>query len=164
MTKPVTIWDQETLHALAEEVIIQLRYDDAKYDREGSYIPLSLSGEEREKFLEEARRRMADTPAGYLDFRAKEEELRQISLEDAVEMPLAVIKERYLGDHLQKARSILRRGTGNFLIPVSEEVPDSYLEDLLALRWRENLKLWIVQWQLLEKLEREKRDREGREG
>lgn len=33
------------------------------------------------------------------------------------------------------------------LTTVSSEVPDSYLDDLLALQWRENLKLWTMQWE-----------------
>lgn len=154
MIEPVTIWDQEGLHALAEEVIILLRYDDALYDEEGNYIPFTLPKEERVRFREEAAVRMPEASAGYLDFRAKEEELRQITLGEAVEMPLSLIKEKYLGDHLKKARNILRKGTGNFRFPVSDDIPDSYLDDLLALRWRENLKLWLVQWHLLEGLKR----------
>ena len=152
MAEPVTIWDQEGLHALAEEVIIQRRFDDAWYDEEGNYIPLTLSKEEREKIRNEIVARMSDASVSYLDFRAKEEELRQITLGEAVEMPLSLIKEKYLRDHLKKARNILRKGTGNFRIPVSDDIPDNYLEDLLALRWRENLKLWLVQWHLLEDL------------
>lgn len=66
---------------------------------------------------------------------------------EALDMPLSVIRETYLKDVLTKARNILRKGTlqcGDYTI--SDEVPDSYLDDLLALRWRENLKLCAVQW------------------
>ena len=45
-------------------------------------------------------------------------------------------------------RGILRKDTSAFgdLFVVSDEVPDDYLDDLIALRWRENLKLWTIQW------------------
>ena len=63
-------------------------------------------------------------------------------------MPLDEIKEKYLKDVLPMMRGILRKDTSAFgdLFVVSDEVPDSYLDDLLALRWRENLKLWAMQW------------------
>ena len=82
----------------------------------------------------------------YLNF-PENEELHQISFGEALDMPLSVIRETYLKDVLTKARNILRKGTlqcGDYTI--SDEVPDSYLDDLLALRWRENLKLCAVQW------------------
>ena len=41
----------------------------------------------------------------------------------------------------------MRKGTVEYGITVSSEVPDSYLDDPLALRWRENLKLWTMQWE-----------------
>lgn len=71
-------------------------------------------------------------------------------------MPLQEIKGEYLKDVLPVARGILRKDTSDFgdCFVVSDEVPDSYLDDLLALRWRENLKLWTMQW------EREKKEKE----
>lgn len=35
-----------------------------------------------------------------------------------------------------KARNMMRKGTVEYGITVSSEAPDSYLDDLLALRWR----------------------------
>ena len=75
-----------------------------------------------------------------------DKELRQLCFSDAMYLPLETIKEQYLGDILTKVRNVPRRGSMNGCPPISDEVPDSYLEDLLALRWRENLKLWTMQW------------------
>jgi len=49
----------------------------------------------------------------------------------------------------KKTRSVKGRAPCSTMVydyVVPEEVPDSYLDDLLALRWRENLKLWTIQW------------------
>ena len=61
-------------------------------------------------------------------------------------MPLKEIKKEYLGQYMPMLRGILRKGTMECGVVPSEEIPDSYLDDLLALRWRENLKLWAMQW------------------
>lgn len=138
------VWDQEDLHNVAETVIVDLRYRRYYFDDEGNYIMDQLSKEEREEAFE---KHDANARKDYLNFRANEE-LHQLSFRDAFYMPLEDIKEKYLKDVLPVARGILRKDTRDFgyLFVVSDEVPDSYLDDLLALRWRENLKLWTIQW------------------
>ena len=138
------IWDQEDLHYVAEDVITGLRFNRCHFDGEGNYIAHELSKEERlarhEEMFEKAK-------TDYLNFR-ENEELRQLSFSVALDMPLEKIKEKYLKDVLPMARGILQKATTDFGDPfvVSGEVPDSFLDDLLALRWRENLKLWTIQW------------------
>ena len=137
-----------------EEVIVGLRYCRYYFDGEGNYIMDQLSEEERHAVFEKCD---ANARKDYLNF-DENEELHQRSFHDALYMPLEEIKEKYLKDVLPVARGILRKGTSSFCYPfvVSDEVLDSYIDDLLALRWRENLKIWTIQW------DNEKRkDKEG---
>lgn len=143
----LTVWDLEDLHYIAEEVIVKLRYEASSYDDEGNYIPLTLSGEDREDFISRAiQYEIEHESTDYLNFR-ENEELRRISFSKALDMPLETIKEIYLKDVLAKARNILRKDSMFLGCVPSPEIPDSYLDDLLALRWRENLKLWTIQWE-----------------
>lgn len=145
--KALTVWDQEALYFIAEEVIVNLRYQGYWYDEEGNRILEKLSEEERRAALEN---QVKGLGTDYLSFR-ENEELHQISFGEALEMPLSGIKETYLKDVLPKARNILRKGSMQYGYVVSDEVPDSYLDDLLALRWRENLKLWTIQWDYMKR-------------
>lgn len=140
----LNIWDQEELHNVAEDVIVGLRYLRYLFDDKGNDLTFQLSREERHLLLEKM---IANEKTDYLNFDANEE-LHRLSFHDALYMPLDEIKEKYLKDVLLIARGILRKDTTSFgyLSVVSDEVPDSYLDDLLALRWRENLKLWTIQW------------------
>ena len=140
----LSIWNQEELHNVAEEVIVSLRYYRYYFDDEGNYIMDQLSKEERLAVFE---KRDANAKKDYLNF-AENEELHQLSFSNALYMPLEEIKGKYLKDVLPVARGILRKDTSTFcyFFVVSDEVPDSYIDDLLALRWRENLKIWTIQW------------------
>lgn len=148
--KVLSIWDQEELHYIAEELIIALRYDYFRYDDEGNYLlDAYQSSEERTAALEQMLKMQDErSHTDSLNF-GENEQLRGISLSQALEMPLETIKEKYLKDVLPKARGILRKGSMLNIFPyaVSDELPDSFLDDLLALRWRENLKLWTMQWE-----------------
>lgn len=151
MIKALTVWDQEELHYIAEEVLIRLRYDLYLYDDEGNYLHddegHDLTGQaRRQAVLQSLDRQEALGDRHYLEFRGNKE-LQQIPFSKALEMPLETIKEKYLKYALDKARNMMRKGTVEYGITVSSEVPDSYLDDLLALRWRENLKLWTMQWE-----------------
>ncbi len=145
--RALTIWDQEELHYVAEEVIVNLRHELYWYDDNGKRAFEGLRGEKRSAALFQALEKQGQLGDGdYLNF-PENERLRQITFSEALEMPLTTIKEKYLKDVLPKARNIMRKGTMVFQYEVSEEIPDSYLDDLLALRWRENLKLWTMQWE-----------------
>lgn len=145
--RALTIWDQEELHYVAEEVIVNLRYELYWYDDNGKRAFEGLRGEERTAALIRAAEEQDSLgDEDHLNF-PENERLRQITFSEALEMPLTTIKEIYLKDVLPKARNIMRKGTMVFQYEVSEEIPDSYLDDLLALRWRENLKLWTMQWE-----------------
>ena len=140
----LSVWDQEALHNVAEDVIVGLRYTRYCYDDEGNYIRHRLTEEEQKATLEKFD---ANAKNDYLNF-PENEQLHQLRFHDAIHMPLEAIKETYLKDVLPVARGILRKDTSDFgdFFVVSDEVPDSFLDDLLALRWRENLKLWTIQW------------------
>lgn len=148
--KILSVWDQEDLHYVVETLIIALRYDYFMYDDEGNYLPDACqSWEERTAALERMVKMQDErSHTDSLNFR-ENEQLRKISFSQALEMPLETIKEEYLKNVLPKARSILRKGSMLNIYPyaVSDELPDSFLDDLLALRWRENLKLWAIQWE-----------------
>lgn len=141
--RELTVYDIEELNNAAEYIISSAQFNFCDFDEDGNYIALDMYEEERklwrEKWLEEA-------AGNYLCFRDNAE-LRTIDFGDALEMTLSGIKEKYIGRYLRKLRNILRKDPmymNDFTIPY--EIPDSYLDDLLAIRWRENLKLWIMQW------------------
>lgn len=48
----LSIWNQEELHNIAEEVIVNLRYRRYYFDDEGNYIMDQLSEEERHAVFE----------------------------------------------------------------------------------------------------------------
>ena len=140
----LTVWDLEELHFIAEDVITGLRYERFCFDSDGNYIMDKIPKETWPELIEKAH---ANARTDYLNFR-ENEELHRLTFHDAVRMPLDEIKEKYLKGILPVARGILRKDTsafGDFFV-VSDEVPDSYIDDLLALRWKENLKLWTMQW------------------
>ena len=142
----LTVWDLEDLHYIAEEVLIRLRHDLYWYDDEGEDVFSGLTGKEREQAILHALARQEELgDRHYLDFQGNRE-LQRLTFHDALEMPLETIREKYLDYVLPKARNILRKGTLVYGVTVSDEVPDRYLDDLLALRWRENRKLWTMQW------------------
>ncbi len=145
--KVLTVWDQEEMHFIAEEVIVNLRHELYCYDDDGKRAFEGLRKEERAAAMYQAIKKQESLGSeDYLNF-PDNEILHRITFSEALEMPLTTIKETYLREVLPKARNIMRKGTMVFQYEVSEEIPDSYLDDLLTLRWRENLKLWAIQWQ-----------------
>lgn len=158
--KILSVWDQEDLHYVVEELIIALRYDYFMYDDEGNYLPDACQSRKERTAALERMVKMQDerSHTDSLNFR-ENEELQKISFPEALEMPLETIKEKYLKDVLPKARGIMRKGAMINIYPyaVSDELPDSFLDDLLALRWRENLKLWTMQWESEKKRSGERR-------
>lgn len=145
--KALTIYDLEALNDAAEEVVTAvMRYRDVWFDEEGHDLRGSLNEKERKALADSWLNHLQETTArNPLDFRCNTS-LRSLSFHDALELTYQEIKENYLKDRLTKARNILRRGEYDGYYVVSDEVPDSYLEDLIALRWKENLKLWTMQW------------------
>ena len=139
----LTIYDLEDIQNAAEYIVSSLQFNGYQYDEQGNYIADELRKEgELENRFEAWRAGVKTNP---LCFR-ENEQFRTIPFVDALEMPLKEIKEQYLAQYLPMMRGILRKGTMEYGIVPSEEIPDSYLDDLLALRWRENLKLWAMQW------------------
>lgn len=138
----VTIYDQENLHYLAEEAIHLIGFQAYRYDEEGNYIDISsLSQDARDAMLNGW---VTDMKTNCLCFR-EHETLLNISFSDALEIPLNEIKEVYLKADLKQMRGLLRNGKIHPMLVISDDIPDEYLDDLLALRWREHLKLWTIQ-------------------
>jgi hypothetical protein len=138
--------DIDDLNYLAEEILIELRHNGFLYDEEGNKCHFTKEElySKNEEFIKNANE-------NYLDF-SDNETLKNISFSDALWMELCVIKEKYLKDILKKACRLIRKDTMHNLMVVSDEVDDEYLNNLFALRWRENLKLWTMQWNFKEKL------------
>ena len=137
----LTIYDLEALHDAAEHIISTAQFNFFQFDEDGNYIYMSV--EDRHALLEDW---INASKNHYLCFR-ENNELHQINPYDAMEMSLAEIKEKYLKDYLKKLCMILRKDAADLNgVTVSDEVPDSYLEDMIALRWRGNLVLWAMQW------------------
>lgn len=69
----------------------------------------------------------------------------KISFYDASHLSFKEIKEKYLKEILPMARGIMRKDARlAHGAVVSDEVPDEFLDDILALRWKENSKLWLL--------------------
>lgn len=141
--KLLTICDLEDLNNAAEYIISTAQFNFYQFDEDGKYIAFDMSSEERTVRLNEW---IEKSKNHYLCFRHNKE-LQKITFDEALEMPLSEVKEIYLKDHLKTLRTILRYDTADMNgVVVSDDVPDSYLDDLLALRWRGNLVLWTMQW------------------
>lgn len=146
--KILGLHDIEDLSYLAEEVLQEIRFNGYRYDDEGNTIFSSMSEEEITskcvEFLE-------DSKNNYLEFRDNEV-LKKISFSEAFEMELSEIKDKYLKNILKKARGIMRKASLPISMLFLDEIDDEYLDNLLAIRWRENLKLWIIHWSFEENL------------
>jgi len=158
--KVLTIYDLEDLNYAAEYIISTAQFKFYEFDEDGNDIAFGMRPEEHYARLQEW---IEESKNHYLCFRYNEE-LHQIGFYDALDMTLSEVKEKYLKDYLKKLRNILRKDPAwmNGVV-VSANVPDSYLDDLLALRWLENLKLWAIQWDKSRERGEEKKATEGEE-
>jgi hypothetical protein len=146
--KSLGFHDIDDLNYLAEEVLLELRHNVYLYDEEGNGLRFLITSEERFSKLKEFQGEISNN---YLEFKGNET-LKNISFSDALWMELSVIKEKYLKDILKEARRMMRKDSMLDFMIVSDEVDDEYLDNLLAIRWRENLKLWTMQWNFEENL------------
>lgn len=136
----IGIHDLELLDFLVEDIIHELRFKGYFYDEEGRYICEEWSEEWGEKAVEWVKKE-----DNYLDFR-NNKELQEITFQEAMELSFEEIKEHYLKDILKKARGMLRKGTlASTPVYVGDEIDDEYLDNYIALRYKENLKLWSIQ-------------------
>lgn len=141
--KPLTIYDLEALTDAAEYIISTAQFNFIDYDDDGNYIAYGMSREDRNAKREAW---IAGMKTHYLCFR-ENEELRSIGFHNALHLPLSEIKEKYLKEHMAKLCNMLRKDSEDLnMAPISDDVPDSYLEDVLALAWKATLKLWAIQW------------------
>ena len=139
--------DIEELNYLAEEVLMQLRFEGYRFDDKGNdRFPYdenhSHSEARHEALLAWMDTLKHDHP---LEFRDNDR-LHEITFGEALEMSFAEIKEKYLKDYLPMMRALMRKDSLCIGYSVSDDVEDDFLDDLMALRWRENLKLWTMQW------------------
>ena len=139
----LNIYNLEQLNDVAEYIISSAQFTFPNFDDDGNYVAHIHSPEERHTYLVDW---LGQSKKHYLCFQ-ENEKLHQLSFNDAIEIPLSEVKEKHLKDYLRKLRNILRKGTMELGYVVSESVPDEYLDNLLALHWKENLKLWAIQWQ-----------------
>ena len=138
--KILTVFDVEELNDTVEYIISSMQFQYPNYNAEGNYILADLTDEER---LNRIEKWLNDSKTNPFCFR-ENEQLRNITFAEALEMPLQNIKEFYLKEHLPMLRGILRKGTMNLGYIVSDDVPDSYLDDMFALWWRETLKITVI--------------------
>lgn len=143
----MNIYNLEGLQAVAEGIILSAQHSYWNYDSEGNY--LHISEDERDRRMFEWIENIKDQPLCV----RKCEALKKLSFYDVLDMPLKEIKETFLKDYLRTLRGIFRKGTGNFEHVPSEDIPDEYLDDLLALKYKEYLKLWTMQWDMVKKME-----------
>lgn len=133
--------DFEALNNLAEDVITSLRFTRFWFDEEGRDVSAYLSEEEISKRMIQM---VENTGFDYLYF-ANNIELKQMTQQEAYALTLQEIKEKYLKNDLFVARKIMRTDAHLYYgAKAGDDVPDSFLDDLVALRWKENLKLWLL--------------------
>lgn len=145
--------DLEELVDLAEEVLKTLQHMGELFDDQGNYIQWKCSAKERTHLLWE---QILNQDTNYLCFR-ENDELRKITFQEALNMSLEKIEKQYLNDVLPIARGIMRKDSGGMHgVTVSDEIPDEYLDALLALKWKENLKLWTMQFDIQKKIEEDR--------
>lgn len=137
-SRELEITDIEELNEIAEWLITTYKFEYLRYDDEGNWL-------EHEDLLERMSNKENDQEAYYFRF-SDNEELMQISFVEAVNMPLVEIKEKYLKKYLPKLRAILRKDSNCQGLRPADSISDEYLDNLLALRWKENLKLWTIRW------------------
>lgn len=125
------------LNDLAEKVLTSFRLIGWHYDDEGNYLQSDSSNEQMNNLLKECYEILQ---YDWLDFK-RNEILRSFSFNDCLYMDIEQIKTKYLANILKKARNIMRKDHTICGMIVSDEVDDEYLDNLLAIRWRENLKL-----------------------
>lgn len=143
--------DLEAINDLAEDVITSLRFIRYLYNENGKDISREISIEE---MLGRIKKQIDNSKYDYLDFE-NNEELRKIPYRDSFEIPFQKIKDIYLNDTIKLARILMRTNPRlDYFARVSDDVPDEFLDDMLALRWRENLKLWLLYFALNEKTEK----------
>ena len=139
--------DVDELNYLAEEVLQEVIYCGYKYDDDGNYIYSSILKEKTGTYEEI----FQNINNSYLEFKDNEV-LKRISFSEAFEMKLSEIKVKYLKNILKKARGIMRKASLHIEMCMLDEIDDEYLDNLLAIRWRENLKLWTIHWSCKENL------------
>ncbi len=143
------ITDIEGLHYLADYVLSMLEMSGYLYDEEGNNIVeyhIDQGGKDSDSKLEAIwKTHNAHRMESYLNFR-ENEELHKISFSDVCNLSFEEIKNKYLSDILQKARNIMRKGTLHPFDVPSPKISDEYLDNLLALCWRDDLKLWAIRW------------------
>lgn len=159
MKNRVIISNYEELNNLAENVITRLRFTRYQYDENGNDIISDLTMDEvKERIVQQVENAKYD----YLNF-AQNEELRTFSLQDAFGLTLQTIRDKYLKNVLPIARSIMRKDPRlEHGAVVSDDISDDILDFWLALRWKENLKLWLVQLNM-ESVIQEKTQKRGEE-
>ncbi len=145
--KKLGLNDIEDLNFLTEEVLIKLRYEGYRYDDDGndiySYSDDDEVRKERLKALESWMEKMENNHP--LEFHGNRE-LQKITFSEVLEMSFDEIKEKYLKNYLSMARGIMRKDTMYIGLAADEEISDEYLDNLMAHRYKENLKLWTMQW------------------
>lgn len=139
--------DIEDLNYLAEEVLMQLRFEGYRYDENGDEKAFAKSenGSHKERTKEMIEWIEMVEHNHPLSFRGNEE-LMKIPFTYALEISFDEIKEKYLKDYLPMMRGIMRKDTMLIGYMAGEEISDDYLDNLMALRYKENLKLWTMQW------------------
>ena len=137
----MTIYDFEDLWYAATELVFQIFIYGTMIDDEGNYADYD---EEREKAWIETRN--TDPRFKYLNFRECEE-LKHFTLSEACELSASEILEKYLYATLPIYHKAMR--SGNHLLigyRAADDIPDEYLDQLFAMAWKADLKMWALQW------------------
>ena len=139
--RELTIYDFEELWYAATELVYQILMFGMFLDEDGNYVEYD---EERAAAWLETRK--TDPRFKYLNFRGCEE-LKQLTLADACELSANEILEKYLSATLPIYHKAMRNGN-HILIGyrVSDDIPDTYLDQLFAMAWKADLKIWALQW------------------
>ncbi len=139
--KELTIYDFEELWYAATELVYQILMEGMMLDEDGNY-----AGYDEKRSVAWIETRNTDLRFKYLNFRECEE-LKQFTLADVCDLSASKILEKYLSATLPIYHKAMRSGT-HLLIGyrVSNDIPDTYLDQLFAMAWKADLKMWALQW------------------
>ena len=135
--KKLTINDFEELWYFAREVLYNIRYERELLNEDGDYIGYDAN----KKYDERAKLENPVTKHLYWD---NIDEFKSMEIAEALDLTTEEIRSRYLSDTLPLARAIMRKDSFGVCCPVSEEISDEYLDQLICMSWKSELMIRVV--------------------
>ena len=152
MERELTIHDFEELWYFAREVLYQIRYQYVLLNEDGDFIGYDKA--RKEDYLVDE----LNNPITKYLFWDMIEEFRTMKIADAVDLDTEEIRSRYLSEILPLARACMRKDSLLICRPVSEDISDEYLDELLCMAWKSELMIRVVHYNKLNWAEERKKE------